>query len=169
MSFCYSNNGQSMRAVDPDYQPQDGEVMFDHYASDSELDAAFAGRTGQRLFDLRARQLALVNTKAAAALRILSSSYPDGEVQSWSQQTKEADALAASPDAPTPMLTAIASARGLSVTDLAARVRSKTAAYAHASGKIIGQRQVLEDALMAIDLQEPAAAEQLEAIIWPDD
>lgn len=115
MSYCYSNDGQSMRAVDPDYQSQPGEVVFDHYATDSELDAAFPGRVGLRLINLRTSRLGDINAHAAKLLATLSANYPEGEVQSWSQQTKEADALAANPDAPTPLLSAIATARGLSV------------------------------------------------------
>lgn len=41
--FCYSNNGASMRAVDPDYVAQDGEVLFADYATDAELAQAFSG------------------------------------------------------------------------------------------------------------------------------
>lgn len=167
MSYCYSNDGQSMRAVDPDYQSQPGEVVFDHYATDSELDAAFPGRVGLRLINLRTSRLGDINAHAAKLLATLSANYPEGEVQSWSQQTKEADALAANPDAPTPLLSAIATARGLSVGDLAMRVHTKANAYARASGQIIGQRQAMEDALLAIDLSAKDAVAQMEAVQWP--
>ncbi|QOD81901.1 hypothetical protein [Chromobacterium haemolyticum] len=114
-----------------------------------------------------AAKLAEINAAVGRALGELSASYPAGEVSSWSQQTAEADALVANPAAPAPLLTAIATARGLSVTDLAGRVRAKRDAYAQSSGQIIGQRQALEDALGAIDLQAGDAAAKLEAIQWP--
>lgn len=121
----------------------------------------------QQLEDLAARQLVTVNAGAALALSLLSAAYPDGEVQSWAQQTREADALVADPRVPAPLLSAIAAARGLVVTDLAARVLAKVQAYAVASGQIIGQRQALEDAISAVDLAAPDAADQLAAIQWP--
>jgi hypothetical protein len=43
MTLCYSNGGQSMRAVDDDYQPAPGEVIFDDYATPEELASAFPG------------------------------------------------------------------------------------------------------------------------------
>jgi hypothetical protein len=43
--FCYSNDGSSMRAVDPDYTAQGGEVLFPDYATDAQLAAAFSGWT----------------------------------------------------------------------------------------------------------------------------
>lgn len=121
----------------------------------------------ETLTDLRARKLADINTRASELLATLSANYPGGEVQSWGQQTREAEAVAAEPTANAPLLTAIAAARGLTVDELASRVRFKIQAYAVASGQIIGQRQALEDALMAVDLQAADAAAQLDAITWP--
>ncbi|EEG08217.1 hypothetical protein [Pseudogulbenkiania ferrooxidans] len=120
------------------------------------------------LAELLTQRLVDINTHAASLLATLSASYPDGEVQSWAQQTREAEALVADPVASTPLLTAIATARGLTVATLAERVRAKVLSYAVASGQIIGQRQALEDALMAVDLAAPDAAEQLAAIQWPE-
>lgn len=117
--------------------------------------------------ELRPRQLAAINARAAQLLAELSAAYPEGEVQSWAQQTREAEALAIDPYAPAPLLTAIATARNVPLLELAARVRTKVTAYAASSGAIIGQRQALEDALMVVDLAAPGADAQLEAIQWP--
>lgn len=119
--------------------------------------------TGEQL---RARKMADVNAAATDLLAMLSAAYPDGEVQSWGQQTREAEALALNPSAPAPLLTAIAAARGLPLAELAARVREKVQAYAVASGQIIGQRQALEDKLLAIDLASPDAEAQINAVRW---
>ena len=120
------------------------------------------------LIERRAQRLAEINAQASGLLAALSAAYPDGEVQSWGQQTREAEALALNPSAPTPLLTAIAAARGLPLAELAARVREKVQAYAVASGQIIGQRQALEDKLLAIDLASPDAEAQIAAVQWED-
>lgn len=114
----------------------------------------------------RTALLTRINTHAATQLAALSASYPDGEVQSWAQQVREAEALAANANAPAPLLSAIGRARAVPVAELAARVLAKTQAYALASGAIIGKRQAREDAIAAIDLDAPDAAAQLEAITW---
>lgn len=41
MKVCYSQDGMAMRSVDDDYIPQDGEVVFDDYASVEDLNNAF--------------------------------------------------------------------------------------------------------------------------------
>lgn len=119
------------------------------------------------LADQRAAALYRINTACEEAIEKLRVNYPGSEVISWRQQTQEADALDADPNAPTPLLTAIATTRGISTSELAKSVRAKAAAYAIASGKIIGQRQALEDMLEAIDLTADDAAIRLEAIQWP--
>lgn len=119
------------------------------------------------LTELRAMRLADISDSANARLSELSAAYPAFELQSWAQQAREAEALAADQSSAAPLLSAIATARGLTVVELSARVRAKVAAYAEASGQIIGQRQALEDALMAVDLLAQDAAAQLEAIQWP--
>ncbi|EEG10313.1 hypothetical protein [Pseudogulbenkiania ferrooxidans] len=130
-------------------------------------DAEAAALCAPSMDQIRAASLAAINGRASELLANLSAAYPDGEVQSWAQQTREAEALAVDPGAATPMLTAIAASRGLTVEELAARVRAKVQAYAVASGRIIGQRQALEDTIHAVDLSAPDAAEQLGAIQWP--
>lgn len=95
-----------------------------------------------------------INTSCAHDLAAIAATYPDGEVKSWPQQVAEAAALALDAGAPTPLLSAIAAARNIAVTDLAGLVRIKAAAYAAASGEMIGRRQFLESALAAAETQE---------------
>ena len=100
-------------------------------------------------------RLELINSECDKALLAIKSSYPDGEVESWPQQVKEAEAFVADQQVPVPLLEAIATSRGLAVTDLAARVLAKAGAYAAISGSIIGKRQALEDVLaMAATIDE---------------
>lgn len=113
----------------------------------------------QDLVTAKTAKLAQINAAARAALSRLVSDLPRNEVDSWPQQVKEAEALAGDEAAPVPLLTQIAAERGLSVSDLAARVLVKAAIYADASGQIIGRRQALESAIEAA-----TTIEQLEAI-----
>ncbi len=109
----------------------------------------------------KAAKLTEINAEFQKAVAALAADYPDSEVQSWPQQVKEAEALAADPQAPAPLLTAIADARGLSVAELASRVLNKMNAYAAASGSLIGRRQAAEG---LIDLA--ASPEDVASIVW---
>lgn len=115
----------------------------------------------QRLAVAHSQKLAEIKRAAAAALNTLSAEYPRGEVDSWPQQVKEAEAYSLDSTSPATLLQAIATARGLDLAELVARVNAKTASYALASGQIIGKRQALED---AIDAATTLA--ELEAIRW---
>lgn len=44
--FAYYNDGLFFRAVDPDYQPVAGEVLFETYATPEQLTLAFRGYAG---------------------------------------------------------------------------------------------------------------------------
>lgn len=93
-----------------------------------------------------------VNAKSNSQLKALIAEYPDMEVASWPQQVKEAENLN---NAPRPLLEAIATARGIPLDALAMRVLQKSAAYAAASGAIIGERQRLEDLIAsAVTIEE---------------
>ncbi|WP_240801366.1 hypothetical protein [Vogesella mureinivorans] len=117
---------------------------------------------------LRLAGVALINAASNNALQALTAAYPEREINSWPQQEREARSLEQDVSAAVPLLSAIASARGLDVAELAARVREKSDAFAIASGAIIGRRQALEDVLAAIDLDAPDAASQIEAVQWGD-
>ncbi|WP_238512673.1 hypothetical protein [Pandoraea apista] len=109
----------------------------------------------------KSAKLTEINAECQKAVAALAADYPDSEVQSWPQQVKEATALAADAGADAPLLTAIATARGLPVAELASRVLDKMNAYAAASGVLIGRRQAAEDAIGAA-----ASLEDLTAISW---
>jgi hypothetical protein len=109
----------------------------------------------------KAAKLTEINAECQKAVAALAADYPDSEVQSWPQQVKEATALAADAGADAPLLTAIATARGLPVAELASRALDKMNAYAAASGVLIGRRQAAEDAIGAA-----ASLEDLSAISW---
>ena len=80
---------------------------------------------------------------------ILTGTYPDREIRTFDKQESEARAYAADATASTPLLSALAQARGIPLSELVERVLAKADAFAVASGSIIGQRQKLEDRLDA--------------------
>ena len=125
-----------------------GEVEFDA-GDEAKLEAVKAAKRAE------------INAACDIAVASLAASYPEREVQSWPQQVKEAEALAADPQAQAPLLAAIAEARSLPLAELASRVLGKMNAYAAASGALIGRRQAAEG---LIDLA--SSAEDVASVVW---
>ena len=82
---------------------------------------------------------------------IVSARYGNLEQQSFEQQKKEAEAWTADNSATTPMLTTLATARGISVSDLVAKINAKVTAYNSAVATLLGEQKVLEDEVDALD------------------
>ena len=101
------------------------------------------------LEEVKTAKLSEINAAADRAIATLTATYPDREISTFDKQESEARAYAADPTASTPLLSALAEARGISLPDLVERVLAKADAFAVASGSIIGQRQALEDRLDA--------------------
>lgn len=114
----------------------------------------------------RGQLLAAVNTLAEGKLSALAVAYPPGEVKSWPTQVAEAEAVKLDANAATPLLSAVAAARGVPLGVLAERVLAKAHAYAAASGAIIGRRQALEDQIAAAADGELASIDI--AAGWPE-
>lgn len=94
-------------------------------------------------------------------MRRLVYAYPEQEIQSWAQQVKEAEAYTQDNNSPTPLLSSIATARGVPLPLLVQKILEKMKAYAEASGVIIGQKQAIEDLLE----QAPAEHEALDQVM----
>lgn len=105
----------------------------------------------------KAAKLAEINAACDLAGAAVLKGYPDVEIKTWPQQAAEAAILAADPQADTPLLSKIATDRGLSVADLAARVQTKEAAFKAAAGGLLGMRQALEDQIDAATSVEDLA------------
>ena len=101
------------------------------------------------LEEVKAAKLSEINAAADEAIASLTAAYPDREISTFDKQESEARAYAANPTASTPLLSALAQARGVPLDELVRRVLAKADAFAVASGSIIGQRQALEDRLDA--------------------
>ncbi|CAB5521273.1 Uncharacterised protein [Pseudomonas putida] len=109
----------------------------------------------------KAARLKAINAQCEAELAVITATYPTAELQSWSQQVQEAAVLKLDPPGDTPLLDAIAQARGIDVVDLAQRVRDKAKLFAQASGALIGRRQAAEDRLDAAQ-----TLEAVEVVQW---
>lgn len=72
---------------------------------------------------------------------------PEFEVQSWALQAIEAKAWAADPNADTPVLNEIATARGIPTDTLKAAALRKTLAYEKLTAHVVGQRQALQTSI----------------------
>jgi len=107
------------------------------------------------------KQALEVNTSFELAMGELVTGYPEREIASWPQQEKEARAYLADPAASTPLLDALAAARGVTKDALAAKIVTKADQFAAAAGALIGKRQALEDAINAAQ-----TVAGVEAVVW---
>lgn len=99
------------------------------------------------LDEAKAAKLSEINAAADRTIATLTATYPNREISTFDKQESEARAYAADPTASTPLLSALAQARGIELSELVQRVIAKADILAMASGSIIGQRQALEDRL----------------------
>jgi hypothetical protein len=110
---------------------------------------------------MRSAKLAEINRQSAIEAGALISAYPEFERLTWPDQEREARAWQADNAAETPTLDAIATARGLTLADLAGRVITKADTFRLAAGQLAGKRQALEDQIGAAVTQA-----EIEAITW---
>tara|TARA_B100000941_G_C28475662_1_gene539006 strand:- start:64 stop:810 length:747 start_codon:yes stop_codon:yes gene_type:complete len=82
---------------------------------------------------------------------IVSARVGDLEQLSFEQQKKEAEAWTADNSASVPMLTTMATARGISVSDLVGKINTKVTAYNSAVATKLAEQKVLEDEVDALD------------------
>lgn len=87
---------------------------------------------------------------AQAAADALIGSYPDYERETWADQVREAEAVLSDDAGETPILGAIAAARGIPVADIAPRVIANRDAWRAAGAAIVAARQAAEDQLAAV-------------------
>src|SRR5205085_2193101 len=85
----------------------------------------YVPNAAESLWDAQTALKQAVNGRCAGRLMEMRSSYPADEVTSWSKQEGEARAYVADSDAATPLLSAIAAERGITVALLAAKVIEK--------------------------------------------
>lgn len=101
----------------------------------------------QTLEEAKAAKLAEINGTCDSILKAAVKTYPDTEVMTFDQQVSEARAYMADPASTVSLLASLASARGIELSGLVAKVLAKHQSYSVLSGAVIGQRQALEDQL----------------------
>ena len=129
-----------------------------------EYDGAVFSAPVVELSAVIAGKLHAINTACENAIAAIQAGCPVSEVLSWPKQEAEARSYVADPGAATPLIDALAEARGINKAELARRVILKADAFAQYLGTVIGKRQGLEDALNA--LPADATVEQIAAIAW---
>lgn len=143
--WCNSNN-----AYIEEIEPQDGHRRFEVKAIQEPT-----------FEEAKAFKLSEINSACDAILNQAVNSYPESEVLTFDQQVEEVKAYQSSGNpADAPLLSALASARGITMDDLIQRVMSKRQAFSALSGYVIGQRQALEDRL-----DECQTTEEVNAIV----
>ena len=110
------------------------------------------------LADAKLAKQGEIKNGAELFLQTLAAEYGAMEKLTWDQQATEADALLADPSAPAPLVRSIAAARGMSVYELAARIRANRAQWVVLSGYIVGQRLAYQDQLDMATTNEQVAA-----------
>ena len=103
-----------------------------------------------------------VRAEGAVRLRLIADAggYTDEERETWSEQVKQAEAFASDPLAVTPMLDGIASGRGITRADMAAKIMGNAAAFSTAAGAVLGA----QGALIEMD---PIPADYMSDDYWP--
>ena len=111
--------------------------------------------------DLQAHLVQRVNEIFSRKAGSITSQIPNQEISTWPQQKVEAEARALDVASEAPLLTAIATARGLPVGELASRVLTKASAFSAIVGGLLGRKQVLEDLIeLGINVPELLSLEE---------
>lgn len=98
------------------------------------------------------------------AVAKLTDGYDSYEIASFPQQAEEAKAKNANSNAATPLIDALATARGMTTGELVARIIGKEAVFRPAFGTILGKRQGKMDALNNIDFSSENAIDLINQV-----
>lgn len=88
-----------------------------------------------------------IRARYAQEMEALVKPYATTERETWFTQLKEADEWLADNATVTPMLSAIAAGRGISLADLVQKIKENDRAFRVAIGYYLGQQQAELDAL----------------------
>ncbi len=90
--------------------------------------------------------------------------YSDKEVHSWDQQVKEAEKWTADNTASVPLLSEIATIRGMQMSVLVEKVFLKANAYSTAYGQVLGEYQRVLDVIESIDFNDPLTWDNIDLL-----
>lgn len=105
-----------------------------------------------------------INTAFNLECVSLTNSVSEYEVSSWDEQAREAREWLADNNTDTPLLSAIATARKVTIGYLVNRVLDKNKAYLSVLGGIIGKRQALEDIINNVSVLPEDAEDSIKTI-----
>lgn len=98
-------------------------------------------RTERRTREEKEAKKEEVRARYAEQMAAVAAPYKPEERETWFTQLKEADEWLANNTAPTPLLTAMATARGITVAVMVAKVKENDALFRQAIGTLLGQQQ----------------------------
>jgi len=104
-----------------------------------------------------------IRSEGSHRLQAIAAPYSDEERESWHKQEKEARAWLGDPTVSTPLISAMASSRGITLEDMVLKVMENVELFEQAAGAILGTQQKLLD-----ELAVAQTLEEIEAISWPD-
>ena len=90
-----------------------------------------------------------IREKYAAMMADIVKPYLQTERETWPTQLKEANMYLADPHADVPLITALATHRGVALPDLVTWIKGNESVYRTAVGTILGMQQAELDALYA--------------------
>lgn len=145
---------------------RDGSFLGDrsiYIAKISEYKAALAAQVAPpTIAQLKQQILAQINAHAEQLFSQLTAPYPTSEALTWPYKLKEAEAFKASGDPNNaPKLAVEAASRGVSLTDLAQTIVTKSEQYQIRCAQICGVRGKHSDAIAAL-----STSEELQAYDW---
>lgn len=105
---------------------------------------------GSTLAGAYASALYRINAACDAAAAQIKIGYAESEVDTWTTQEREARAWVADNTSPVPMVSAIATRRGMAIADLVGRIITKADLYPAMIGAVVGDRQAYEDQINAV-------------------
>ena len=109
------------------------------------------------LVDAQAKKIAAIRAHFESLVAGLKADAAPYEVETWAVQTAEYSAWAANNTTPTPYVSALAAARGMTLADLMAKIGAKVAGLA----SIQGAQHALEAAVNAATTQA-----ELDAVVF---
>lgn len=113
--------------------------------------------------DIREPKAQEIRTAGAVRLLALTTPYSAEERESWANQQKEAEAWTLNNSAPVPMITAMATARGITIAVMVGKIMDNVDLFRAAAGQILGTQQALLDQIYAA-----TDFDTMRAITWPN-
>ena len=104
----------------------------------------FPEPTAEQLLDIEAKK---IRQRYAEMMDDIVKPYTKTEQLTWDAQVKEADAYLADNNADVPMISALATNRGVQLSDLVTWIKGNEALYRVAVGTLLGQQQAELDQL----------------------